>query len=103
MDTQLIRKIIRMIAFQASLDSEGQTQLSSVISARSHKLVSNTQVTMIRDEWWNLDINKTEIFEFIVDKIPLAAKKLKCLSVIFDAGAHRVSSVFQTLNFKTDF
>jgi len=32
-----------MIAFQASLDSEGQTQLRSVISARSHKLVSNTQ------------------------------------------------------------
>ena len=61
MDTQLIRKIIRMIAFQASLDSEGQTQLRSVISARSHKLVSNTQVTMIRDEWWNLDINKTRL------------------------------------------
>merc|ERR1719433_753724 len=43
MDTQLIRKIIRMIAFRASLDREGQQQLRGVVSSRCQKLVSRCQ------------------------------------------------------------
>merc|ERR1719210_1387325 len=43
MDTQLIRKIIRMIAFRASLDQEGQQQLRGVIFNRCHKLVTRLQ------------------------------------------------------------
>ena len=44
MDTQLIRKIIRMIAFRASLDREGQQQLRSVMTSRCNRLVSRLQV-----------------------------------------------------------
>lgn len=44
MDTQLIRKIIRMIAFKASLDLDGQAQLRQVILSRCHKFVTKLQV-----------------------------------------------------------
>jgi len=43
MDTQLIRKIIRMIAFRASLDREGQQQLRSVMTSRCNRLVTRLQ------------------------------------------------------------
>ena len=46
MDTQLIRKIIRIIAFKASLDVDGQTQLRQVIHSRCHRLVTKTEVRM---------------------------------------------------------
>ena len=46
MDTQLIRKIIRMIAFKATLDQDGQSQLRSVISTRSLKFVTKIEVRM---------------------------------------------------------
>ena len=46
MDTQLIRKIIRMIAFKATLDQDGQSQLRNVISSRSLKFVTKIEVRM---------------------------------------------------------
>lgn len=48
MDTQLIRKIIRIIAFKASLDLDGQTQLRQVITSRCHRLVTKTEVAMLK-------------------------------------------------------
>ena len=44
MDTQLIRKIIRMIAFKAALDPDGQAQLRSVLSSRSLNFVTKLEV-----------------------------------------------------------
>ena len=44
MDTQLIRKIIRMIAFKATLDQDGQSQLRGVISSRSLKFITKIEV-----------------------------------------------------------
>ena len=44
MDTTLIRKIIRLIAFKASLDSDAQVQLRQVITSRSQKFVSKLEV-----------------------------------------------------------
>ena len=49
MDTQLIRKIIRIIAFKASLDTDGQTQLRQVITSRCHRLVTKTEVVSPKD------------------------------------------------------
>ena len=44
MDTQLIRKIIRMIAFKATLDQDGQNQLRGVITSRCLKFVTHIEV-----------------------------------------------------------
>ena len=44
MDTQLIRKIIRMIAFKASLDLDGQAHLRQVILSRCHRFVTKLEV-----------------------------------------------------------
>jgi len=43
MDTQLIRKIIRMIAFKASLDLDGQAHLRQVLLSRCHKFVTKLE------------------------------------------------------------
>ena len=45
MDTQLIRKIIRMIAFKATLDQDGQSQLRGVITSRCLKFVTKIEVS----------------------------------------------------------
>ena len=47
MDTQLIRKIIRMIAFKATLDQDGQSQLRGVITSRCLKFVTNIEVSHV--------------------------------------------------------
>ena len=47
MDTQLIRKIIRMIAFKATLDQDGQSQLRGVITSRCLKFVSKIEVSHV--------------------------------------------------------
>ena len=46
MDTQLIRKIIRMIAFKATLDQDGQSQLRGVINSRCLKFVTKLEVSV---------------------------------------------------------
>ena len=48
MDTQLIRKIIRMIAFKAALDPAGQAQLRSVLSSRSLNFVTKLEVGLLQ-------------------------------------------------------
>ena len=48
MDTQLIRKIIRMIAFKAALDQDGQAQLRSVLSSRSLNFVTKLEVGLLQ-------------------------------------------------------
>jgi len=50
MDTQLIRKIIRMIAFKAQLDTDGQEQLQHVIRSRSQKFVTKLSEFTSLDE-----------------------------------------------------
>jgi len=43
MDQELIRKIIRMVAFRATLDHQGQDQLMTVLKTRAEKFAISTQ------------------------------------------------------------